>query len=128
MMSEIYQVSQEGVIFDAENNLKWLVGPDKDINHYDAERWVENLTVAGGKWRLPTIAELHTLYQRGVGKCNVDPLFNISLIYLWVWSSELLDKNNKLSEDNNSPRVRNLYFRECLKKGLAMMEKEVSNE
>ena len=53
MMSEIYQVSQEGVIFDAENNLKWLVGPDKDINHYDAERWVENLTVAGGKWRLP---------------------------------------------------------------------------
>jgi hypothetical protein len=78
-----------GVISDSATGLEWYAFPDRDTNWYQAKSWTENLTAAGGGWRMPTIAELKTLYQRGVGPHNMDPIFQTT--GTWVWSGELKD-------------------------------------
>ena len=74
------------MITDGRTGLQWYVGPDRDTNWYDAEKWVEGLAVAGGGWRMPSRSELGGLYQKGKGSRNMDPTFKTSG---WcVWSSE----------------------------------------
>lgn len=46
-----------GVIYDKITGLEWYAGPDKSTNWNEAKRWVENLNVAGGNWRMPTRKE-----------------------------------------------------------------------
>ena len=51
-----------------------------------AEHWSENLDVAGGGWRMPTRAELKTLYRKGAGMRNMTDLLKTTG---WeVWTSE----------------------------------------
>ena len=38
-----YSKDSDGVITDSKIGLKWLVGPDRDTDWYDAKNWVENL-------------------------------------------------------------------------------------
>ena len=74
------------IYYDKNTNLEWLSGPDKPTNWFDAKKWVESLTtVAGGSWRMPTMEELKTLYQKA-GKCNIKPFFKTT--GCWVWSAE----------------------------------------
>ena len=47
---------------------------------------MENVTVAGSGWRMPTIEELETLYEPARGSRNMTPLLAISGWY--VWSAE----------------------------------------
>ena len=82
-----YTVSEDGVITDRRTNLQWFVGPDKVMNHYQAVVWVKELDVAGGGWRLPTIKEIQTIYDKGAGKRNLDPVFETT--GWWIWSCEL---------------------------------------
>ena len=58
------------------------------MNYYDAEKWVNSLTVGGDGWRLPTRGELQGIYEKGKGACNVDPVFNVFKMtgWHWVWS------------------------------------------
>ncbi|MFH0727710.1 MAG: hypothetical protein V2B19_15385 [Pseudomonadota bacterium] len=74
----------DGVIYDAQIDLEWLVGPDRDTNFAQAEQWVAACKVAGGGWAMPSQDELAMLYQQGVGKRNIDPLFKTS--GWWAWS------------------------------------------
>jgi hypothetical protein len=74
-----------GVIADHTTGLDWYVG--QEGNWHQAKAWVENLKVAGGGWRLPTMAELKALYQPGASANNMDPLFNTTVA--WAWSGEL---------------------------------------
>ena len=77
--SEIYYINN--------TDLEWLAGPDKPTNWYDAKKWVENLTtVAGGGWRMPTMKELKTLYQKRE-KCNIKTLLKTT--GCWIWSGEI---------------------------------------
>ncbi len=77
---------KDGVIDDSETGLQWVPAPDLAMNHYQAEKYVRDLSKAGGGWRLPTRAELRSIYdasRRGL----VDPKFKVSG---WlVWSSEV---------------------------------------
>jgi len=74
------------VYYDENTNLEWLAGPDKPTNWNDAKNWVENLTaVAGEGWRMPTLKELKTLYQKG-DKCNIKPFLKTT--GCWIWSGE----------------------------------------
>ena len=75
-----------GIIYDKNTNLEWIVGPDRDTDWYDAKKWVENLRVAGGSWKMPTRKELRTLYNPGAGVHNMTPLLKTT--GLWVWSGE----------------------------------------
>lgn len=86
-----YTVSSEGVIHDSHTGLEWLVGPDKYTSYRDAESWVKKSKVAGGGWRMPTRAELRTLFQESVGTRNMDPVFKTTGWWVWAephgWSS-----------------------------------------
>lgn len=72
-----------GVVWDKKTGLKWIAGPDTDTTWIQAKQWVENLAVDKGGWRMPTIAELRTLYQEGAGPHNMTPLLKASGGYVW---------------------------------------------
>lgn len=50
---------------DTKTSLEWIAGPDRDTTWSEARFWVQNLSVDGGGWRMPTMNELKTLYQKG---------------------------------------------------------------
>ena len=83
--------SLEGrVIEDLRLDLQWAPANGQSMNHYDAEKYAQNLSLAGGGWRLPTKAELKSLYDTSKPG-NADPVFNINRN--WVWTSELKDSS-----------------------------------
>jgi hypothetical protein len=65
-------------------SLEWIAGPDKDTTWDQARSWVKNLTVDGGGWRMPTIKELKTLYQKG----DTFLLSNTTGRYVWSVSTK----------------------------------------
>ncbi len=73
-----------GVMWDTSTDLEWIAGPDRGTNWNEAKSWVENLTVAGGGWRMPTRQELKTLYKKGAGKLNMTPLLKTNGWYVWT--------------------------------------------
>jgi len=77
-----YIAYARGVVRDTKTGLEWVAGPDKDTNWDVAKRYVENLTVAGGGWRMPTIEELETLYEGGRGSRNMTPLLKTTGWYV----------------------------------------------
>jgi len=81
-----FTVSSDGVITDGTTGLEWVVGPDEDTDYVKAQQWVAACAVNGGKWRMPTQAELKGLYQKGVGKYNLAPSFKITDSWVWVES------------------------------------------
>ena len=87
-----FQVSDIGLITDIKTNLQWYVGPDKDTTWEEAKSWVDNLTIDGGGWRMPTRKELLGLYQNGKGNRNMDLIFKMT--GWWVWASEVKDSSS----------------------------------
>jgi hypothetical protein len=81
--------AQNGVITDHNTGLEWYVAPSPDNNWHEAKAWTENLTVAGGGWRLPTVPELKAIYEKGASRVNMDPLFQPKAA--WVWSGQMDD-------------------------------------
>jgi hypothetical protein len=79
--------ASNGVITDSLTGLDWYVNPNADTTWHEAKAWVESLTVAGGGWRLPTMAELKAIYQKDASDVNMDPLFQAK--GAWAWSGEL---------------------------------------
>ena len=74
------------IYYDKKMGLEWLAGPDKPTNWYDSKKWVLSLyDFAGGGWRMPTMEELNTLWQKGK-KCNIKPF--LITTGCWVWSGE----------------------------------------
>ena len=84
-----------GVVYDKNTGLEWIAGPDKDTSWNDAKKWVENLTVSGGGWRMPTRKELGTLYKPGAGERNMTPLLKTT--GWWVWSGETIGSSSAWS-------------------------------
>ncbi len=79
-----FEVSSDGVITDSQTKLEWVVGPDQDTSYTQATQWVDACKVAGGGWRMPTRAELQSLYQKGVGERNMDPVIKVTGWGLWA--------------------------------------------
>ena len=77
---------KDGVIYDSELGLQWAPAPDVVMNHYMAEEYAGNLSLAGGGWRLPTRTELKSLYD-GSYPGDADPRFRVG--GMWVWTSDL---------------------------------------
>jgi hypothetical protein len=76
-----------GVITDHQTGLEWYVNPNPGVTWHVAKAWTESLTVAGGGWRLPTMAELKAIYQKDASDVNMDPLFQAK--GAWAWSGEV---------------------------------------
>ncbi len=86
-----YIAYASGVVRDTKTGLEWITGRDENTNNpwNEGKQWVENLTVAGGGWRMPTRKELETLYEKGRGPRNVTPLLKTTGWY--IWSGEIRD-------------------------------------
>lgn len=77
---------KDGVIFDSELGLEWAPAPERPMSHYQAEEYARNLRLANGGWRLPTMEELTSLYDRSKPG-GVDARFHVGEDM--VWTSEL---------------------------------------
>jgi tetratricopeptide (TPR) repeat protein len=77
---------EDGVIYDSQLGLEWAPSDGQVLNHYQAEGYARDLSLAGGGWRLPTSEELKSLYDK-TKPGNVDPVFGVG--DQWVWTSEL---------------------------------------
>jgi len=74
--------------YDIDTGLEWFAGPDIDTSWYEAKSWVENFNIdAGGGWRMPTRAELKSLFKKEAGSLNM----TLQLVTdgWWVWSGEI---------------------------------------
>ena len=71
------------IVTDWETDLEWYLHPDIDTTWNKANSLTKDL---GDNWRMPTLDELHSLYEQGVGLRNIDPIFKMT--GWWVWSDE----------------------------------------
>jgi len=55
------------------NGLEWQIGPDEDMDYYDAKIWECSLE---DDWRMPTFAELLGLYNAGIKEGDWGPFEN----------------------------------------------------
>ena len=76
-----YVAYANGVVKDTKTGLEWRGGADRDMNWYEARRWIREKF--GGFWRMPTMDQLESLYQSGR---DMTPLLKTTRSY--VWSSE----------------------------------------
>ena len=79
---------KDGIIYDSQLRLEWAPANGKAMDHYAAEEYARNLSLAGGGWRLPTREELKSLYDPSKPG-HADPVFNIDNNL--VWTSEVDD-------------------------------------
>jgi len=82
----------DGVVTDTVAGLDWERAPSAVwTNWIDANTYVDNLALAGGGWRLPTIAELFGLYDgisaiTGCSDCT-GPQWIFPDVQLGYWTS-----------------------------------------
>ena len=92
-----WSIDAEGVITDSRTGLQWHVGPN-NVDWDEAESYCQNLNVAGGGWRMPTLEELRGLYTGGENwdsHQSLPPVFKGKELDLgWVWSSEAVDSSS----------------------------------
>jgi TolB-like protein/class 3 adenylate cyclase len=83
---ERYVFYENGIVYDKKTKLDWIAGPDTDTTWHEARSWIKNLSVDGGGWRLPIREEVKTLYKKGAGTNNINPVFKTT--GWWVWFTE----------------------------------------
>ncbi len=67
-------------------NIEWILGPDRDMNWYEAREWVISLKI-NGDWRMPSIAELRSLCNQNSHKTiTIHSSFKTS--GWWLWSEK----------------------------------------
>lgn len=63
--SKRFEIEECGSIFDKQTGLEWFVGPDYNMDWFQAKTWVKSLSVCGSKsWKMPGINELKTLFDK----------------------------------------------------------------
>ncbi|MBN1103063.1 MAG: DUF1566 domain-containing protein, partial [Deltaproteobacteria bacterium] len=87
----VYIAYANGVVRDTNTGLEWVAGPDRNTTWDEAKGWVESLNVGGGRWRMPTVKELESLYEEGKGTRNMTSLLKTT--GWWVWSAQTKDSS-----------------------------------
>ena len=80
---ETFVAYSNKVVADTRTGLEWVAGPDVDTSYHRAVEWVRGLTVAGGRWRMPTAKELRTLYRTPGKLSSITPLLKTRGIHVW---------------------------------------------
>ena len=86
----VYLPDTDGIVKDTKTGLEWIAGPDRNTTWQEAKKWVDNLSIDGGGWRMPTIKELRTLYSRTSGPQYIRLLKTTGRT---VWSGEKKDSS-----------------------------------
>jgi hypothetical protein len=87
IFTERFSILSNGIIIDNLNNCEWFVGPDKDMDWFEANEWARSLNLNGKIWRLPTRKELNSLFIKGEGQRNMPPIFKTSGWEIWTKES-----------------------------------------
>jgi hypothetical protein len=98
-----FKKGSDGVVADPRTGLQWAPSNKQSMNHYQAEEYVKNLSLAGGGWRLPTTAELKELYNTGKTGCGCAEIIDATT---YVWSGESCIKEYS----RPGPHARDFYF------------------
>jgi len=69
-----------GIIHDTMRGQEWFVGPDQDIDWFNAKSWIDLLVIEGGGWRMPTNSEVQALHDIKTGFFETTGRF--------VWTSD----------------------------------------
>ena len=77
-------VVNNGIVVDIETDREWIAGPDTDTTWDEAKSWVNKVSVDGGGWRMPTMFELKSLFQRGMGTRHMTPYLKTTGWFLWI--------------------------------------------
>jgi hypothetical protein len=72
--------------------------------------WVGNLEVDGGGWRMPTRAELKSLYQKDSGPRNITPLLEVTGWWIWTGETNTASQAWIFSFSNGTGRWYNQYI------------------
>jgi hypothetical protein len=75
------------IVWDTRTDLEWLAGPDRDTDWYEAKFWLSGLKIGKGGWRLPSLGELESIYEIGLGDKNMTP--KLEMNGMLVWSNEI---------------------------------------
>ena len=80
----------DGVVRDARTGLEWTRRDDgAGLDWNRAEAYCQRLAIEAGRWRLPAIEELRSLYLAttkspcGDAMCGIDPAFTLTSPYVW---------------------------------------------
>ncbi|HZR35704.1 MAG TPA: DUF1566 domain-containing protein [Nevskia sp.] len=97
-----------GVVIDHVNGLEWQAQDDGVRRTWaEAKAYCDQLELAGGGWRLPTVAELNSLVDRTRREPAIDTALFPATQSDWYWTGEIL-----APRDASSPSVYawNVYF------------------
>lgn len=82
------------VVRDPRTGLEWTRRDDgSGLDWYGAEAYCLTLPIDAGRWRLPEIEELRSLYGAatsipcGDARCAIDPSFTLTSPYVWSATS-----------------------------------------
>jgi len=79
----VYVAYANGIVRDSKTGLEWIAGPDEETTFDEAKAWIRSQAIDGGGWRMPTEAELKTLYKTGAGIRNMTPLLKTTGWLVW---------------------------------------------
>jgi hypothetical protein len=79
---------KNGIVYDTQTGLEWVVSSASNLNDSFAKRWVSGLTIGGGGWRMPSEDELKSLYQKGAGTRNMTRLIEANAWHFFSRDSE----------------------------------------
>ena len=85
-----------GAIYDTKTDMEWRIGPDRDMEWYEAVIWVFSLRNNENKWRMPLESELTYLYNTIVEDSSGNDLL-LHDDYQWLWSGSFPGCNNSFS-------------------------------
>lgn len=109
----VYLVNRCGSITDTSTGLEWYVGPDQTLTWDESKKWVSSLRACGGRWRMPTVHEIKTLYNptytAGTGyssgnhhwPAHIHPVFSKIGQGSWVWGNKLVGSKKARSFNLN---------------------------
>ena len=81
--NERYITYRTGVVFDKKTGLEWYPLQDTQTTWHDAKRWVRELRIDGGGWRMPSVKELKAIYEKGRGPRNMPSGIRTTGWYIW---------------------------------------------
>jgi len=85
------------IVLDKKTNLMWAAEESETLNWYDAQKYCRKFRGGGRQdWRMPTIAELRSLYDASLQPgcaCVTDLIEMYNGPNCWEWSSESKDSD-----------------------------------
>jgi len=84
-----YEKSNNGIVFDSATSLEWFLGPEKNMGWHESKKWISNLTIGGGGWRMPSRKELRTVSRRANEVNILIPFLRSSACNLWYSNSSI---------------------------------------